>query len=132
MNRDSLADRCLNYADALVAYSLVNGLAFLVALGEPDLRCSIAAIAWFMIALNLTLPIGSMFILRWLGRTEDRLRGPEDASEDDSPPSVDADIHRFLGRLRVARYVMVWLIAAMIVFGIAAAMGDTSCLEING
>ena len=128
MKRDALADRCLNYADALVAYSLVNGLAFLVALGEPELRCSIVAIAGFMVALNVILPTGSLFILRWLGRTEDRLRRPaEDESEE-----PDAEVVRVVRRFRIVRHAMVWLIAAMVITGIVAATQDPTCFPASG
>ena len=128
MKREALADRCLNYADALVAYSLVNGLAFLVALGEPDLRCSIARISAFMITLNLSLPLASMFILRWLGRTEDRLRRPPG----DDEAGGDEDVDHVVGRFRMVRHVMVWLIAAMIVSGIVAATQDVTCFPPTG
>jgi hypothetical protein len=47
MTRESLADRIITYCDALAAFSLVNALAFVIALADPDIRCSIARISGF-------------------------------------------------------------------------------------
>lgn len=48
MNRHVLADRIVVYCDTVVAFPVVNGFAFLIALGEPDIRCSIAEIGWMI------------------------------------------------------------------------------------
>jgi len=45
MDRQVLADRIVVYCDTVVAFSIVNGFAFLIALGEPDIRYSIAQIS---------------------------------------------------------------------------------------
>ena len=55
MTREALADRIITYCDALVAFSLVNALAFVIAMAEPDIRCSIAGISGFVIGLNLVI-----------------------------------------------------------------------------
>lgn len=44
MTRDAIADRLVSYSDAIVAFSVVNSLAFLVALTERDVRCSLVDI----------------------------------------------------------------------------------------
>ena len=45
MNRQALADRTVVYSDTVVAFAVVNGFAFLISLADPDIRCSIAAVA---------------------------------------------------------------------------------------
>ena len=75
MKREAVADRIITYCDALMAFSLVNGFAFLVALAEPDIRCSIANIAVFMGGVTVISPLAASFALVWLRRYELRLRG---------------------------------------------------------
>jgi hypothetical protein len=41
MTQGALADRFVNYADAVVAFAMVNALAFLIALSERNARCSL-------------------------------------------------------------------------------------------
>jgi len=41
VTRDAIADRLVNYSDAIVAFGVVNALAFLIALTERDVRLSI-------------------------------------------------------------------------------------------
>ena len=53
MSRESLADRIINYCDALVAFSVVNALAFMIALAEPEARCSIVGIGGFVAMVEL-------------------------------------------------------------------------------
>jgi len=44
VERITLANRFVNYADAASVFPLVQAIAFSVALSEPDIRCSIADI----------------------------------------------------------------------------------------
>lgn len=50
MERITLANRFVNYADAASVFPLVQAVAFSVALSEPDIRCSIADI-WLPLAI---------------------------------------------------------------------------------
>jgi len=75
MNRQVLADRIITYSDAVVAFALVNGFAFIISLGDPDIRCSIARVSGVAIAMNLIFPIASSYALVWLRDFERRLRG---------------------------------------------------------
>ena len=43
MRREFMADRMVNYADAMAAFAVVNSLAFLVALTEQEVRCSLVS-----------------------------------------------------------------------------------------
>lgn len=118
MKPEAVADRIVTYCDALVAFSLVNGLAFLVALGEPDIRCSIAHIATFVFVVNAIVPLAVTCVLIWLRRTEVALRGP----------SEDERIERFWRVMARARFVLVWIFACIVLLGIVAATRDTRCL----
>lgn len=119
MRREALADRIVGYSDALVAFALVNGLAFIVALGEPDIRCSIAGIAIIVALLNAIFSIALTFLLVWLGRYEQRLRGDDEADE---------LVLHFWNRLSALRFVLIWLFTAIVLFGIWAATQDPSCV----
>lgn len=118
MKRDVLADRVLTYSDALVAFSLVNGIAFLVSLAEPDVRCSIVGISGFMLSINAIFPIAATLGLVVLGRAERRFRATE---------PVDDDVQRFWKGIAIARYVLVWTFAALVLTGILGATQDPIC-----
>lgn len=123
MKREAVADRIITYCDALMAFSLVNGFAFLVALGEPDLRCSIANIAVFMGGVTVISPLAASFALVWLRRYELRLRG--DVYD-------DAVVSRFWRIVSISRFVLVWIFALIVVIGIWAATQDLSCSLARG
>ena len=123
MRREAVADRIVTYCDALVAFSLVNGLAFLIALGEPDIRCSIARIAGIVAGINAFFPIVVTLLLIWLRRYEDRLR--DDAVEDEL-------VTRFWKIAGVFRLVLVWFFASVVLFGLWAATHDSSCQVVIG
>jgi hypothetical protein len=118
MKREAVADRIVTYCDTLVAFSLVNGFAFLVALAESDIRCSIANIAGVIAAINICVPIAVTLLLHWLGGYERRLRA--DAVEDEL-------ISGFWRTVGVFRLVLVWFFAAIVLLGIWAATMDASC-----
>ena len=82
MTREALADRIINYSDALAAFSMVNALAFVVTLAEPDIRCSIAQIAWFVAGANLSIAVLATAGLVALRRAERALRGGDFADPD--------------------------------------------------
>jgi len=118
MRREAVADRIVNYCDALVAFSLVNGLAFLVALGEPAIRCSIAQIAGFVSILCGSIPAASTLLIFWLRRYEARLRADE---------APDELIARFWDLVGVFRLGLIWFFALVIWIGIWAATQDPAC-----
>jgi hypothetical protein len=118
MKRGAVADRIVTYCDALVAFSLVNGLAFLVALGEPDIRCSIAGIAGFVAIMSGSIPVASTFLILWLRRYEQRLRGDE---------AEDELVARFWNVVGFFRLGLIWFFACVVLIGIWAATKDVSC-----
>ena len=119
MDRRVLADRIVVYCDTIVAFAVVNGFAFLIALGEPDIRCSIARISTAIGFLNLMIPILCSLGLSWLRRMELRLR--EDENE-------DALVAHFFRIVVPLRYGLVWAFSSFVLAGIFAATFDTTCL----
>lgn len=118
MTRDGLADRILTYSDALVAFALVNGLAFVIALAEPEIRCSITGIVGVVVTVNLAFPILISVALVALRRFELALR-----AEQRQDPTVAA----FWRWMQWARFGLVWLFAAMVLGGLWAATTDPLC-----
>jgi len=118
MQRGAVADRIVTYCDALVAFSLVNGLAFLVGLGEPDIRCSIAGIAGFVGVLSGSIPLASTLLIIWLRRFEQRLRVEE---------VEDELVARFWNVVGVFRLGLIWFFGIVVLIGIWAATKDPSC-----
>jgi hypothetical protein len=119
MDRHKLADRIVVYSDTVVAFSVVNGFAFLIALGEPDIRCSIARISWVIGGINLVFPILSTIALVWLRRMEERLRDGE---------SQDPLVTYFWRIVVPLRLGLVWVFSVVVVGGIYAATLDTACV----
>ncbi len=118
MTREALADRIVSYCDALAAFSLVNALAFLITLADPDIRCSIAGIAAIVIGAIVMMSVlitGGLVALR---RFERSLRPPD---------SQDPAIERFWRNTQVLRLVVVWVVALLVTFGSWAATQDPAC-----
>lgn len=119
MDRQVLADRIVVYCDTVVAFAVVNGFAFLIALGEPDIRCSIARIGWVIGGLNLLIPCSCTIALVWLRRMEIRLRAGE---------SQDALVKQFWKVVVPLRIGLVWTFSMSVLGGIYAATFDLDCL----
>ena len=128
MNRTALADRMITYSDTIVAFSLVNGFAFLTTLGEPDIRCSIANVAPVALTMNVLFPVVGTYGLFWLRRYERLLRsdGSEEGGEDDDL-STDPIVSRFWHVLFRVRLGLIWIFAALVIFGIVGATQDEQC-----
>jgi hypothetical protein len=118
MNREALADRITNYCDALVAFSLVNALAFLIALAEPEIRCSIAEIGFFVAAVNLLFPVGISAALAGLARYQRSLVGVAEPDE---------LIARFVRFAQLFRYALVWVFGLLVIVGVWASTYDSRC-----
>jgi len=122
MTREALADRIITYCDALAGFSLVNALTFVVTLSDPDIRCSIAQIAGFVIGANLTTPIGISAALVALRRYERRLRGGA---------GQDEEVERFWSLAQAIRMTLVWAVAIFVAIGAWAATRDTACAVVG-
>jgi hypothetical protein len=119
MTREAIADRLVNYSDAIVAFSLVNSLAFLIALTERDVRCSLVDMRptlWVAIfAFAVFLSVGLLLCRH----AEVRLRagfGPQ-----------DQDATRALRYFHIARLLILWVGVALCVPLIRMALSDASC-----
>jgi hypothetical protein len=121
MNRHALADRIVVYCDTVVAFAAVNGFAFLIALGEPDIRCSIAEISGVIGGINLSLPVLCTVALVWLRRMEVRLR--------DGEPE-DAIVSQFWKVVVPLRIGLVWTFSLVVLGGIYAATFDAGCVAV--
>jgi hypothetical protein len=120
MEDRALADRLVNYADALAAVSFVGMSGLSIAMADPDVRCSITQGALVPVGLiNLVSATAVTVVLAILRRWERDLRSG-------SPLSPKAA--RISARLHVARFVIVWLSAGAAVAVILASARDTSCV----
>ena len=90
----------------------------MIALGEPDIRCSIAKISSVVGGLNLAFLFFCTLALVWLRRIELRLREAEDNDE------LVAQFWRIVVPLRIG---LVWIFSVMVLGGIYAATFDTAC-----
>lgn len=134
MNRQTLADRLVTYSDTVVAFALVNGFAFLITLGEPDIRCSISAVSQIAFAMNILFPVVGTYALIWLRRYERRLRsGPDGAEEDeDGEPSAgvvtgDPLVDGFWNVMFRIRIALIWIFSVLVIVGIYGATLDANC-----
>jgi hypothetical protein len=123
MQADALADRIINYCDAVAAFSLVNALAFVVTLAEPDIRCSMAAIAGPVIAGHFLISACLTGLLVWLRGFERSLR--PDAGNDERVQTF----WRYAQRVRIG---LVWFVAVFVSFGILGATLDPRCAAVAG
>lgn len=119
MKREAMADRLVNYGDGMAAFAMVNSLAFLVAMTEGDVRCSLAERAslvysgLFVFAIVLTALVVVCY------RTEGRLRaagGP-----------LDDDVRRLRKAFLIARIAVIWLANVGTLPLVRLAMHDTTC-----
>jgi len=99
----ALADRLVNYADAMVAVSFVGVSGLGIAVADPDTRTSVARGALWVAAGNAVVAIVVSVLLQLLRRWELDLRVA-------APPSEKAA--RYSRKLHGARFAIVWLAVA--------------------
>jgi uncharacterized ion transporter superfamily protein YfcC len=146
MDRQALADRIVIYSDTVVAFALVNGFAFLISLGEPDIRCSIANVSGVASGLNVLVPVASSFALFWLRDYERSLRvepepGDESIASEEEASEAEASevaeeqdevVARFWRIAFRVRLGLIWLFSTIVLLGIYAATFDTRCAVLGG
>jgi hypothetical protein len=119
MTRDALADRLVNYSDALAAFAVVNALAFLLALSETEIRCSLIPVQWLVYAgqcfIGVVITV-SLVVLRRLELSLRKLSAPQ-------PSEVEA----LLRHLFIARFAIVWVAVAIAAGLSILPLADTSC-----
>jgi hypothetical protein len=96
----ALADRLVNYADAVVALSVVGVSGLGIAVADPDIRESLERVADWVAASNVVLGALSTSLIFLLRSWESDLRGG-------SLPSPKAT--RYSRYLHVARLVIIWV-----------------------
>lgn len=94
-----LADRLLNYADAIVAVSFVGVSGLGIAMTDPEARASVARGADWIVGANIIVGFALSVLLYYLRRWEMDLRAHAPLSEKSRVYS---------GRLHVARFVVIW------------------------
>jgi len=115
-----LADRLVNYADAVAAFAVVNTLAFLLALTETEIRCSLASVELLVIIGQILVGFVMTLAVVSLRRVELRLRA--------SDPSAPDDVKRLLGRFYLVRIGVIWLSFAIVIPFVRMALSDSACL----
>ena len=95
-----IADRLVNYADAVAALSFLGVSGLGIAVADPDTRASIALGANAVMLANLILAVGFTAALVLLRRWELDLR---------SDFASSAKAERYSRYLHLARFAVVWL-----------------------
>jgi len=120
MTREALADRLVNYADAVAAFAVVNALAFLVAITETEVRCSLAHLLWLVVTGQIVVGLAMTGAVVALRRIELRLR----ASDAPAPDDIQQLLHTFF----IVRLGVVWLSVAVTAPLVRMALSDPACL----
>ena len=123
MKREALADRIVNYSDALVAFAGVNALAYVVTMGEPDVRCSMRPVAGWLIGLNLFIAVAVCAAILGLRRLELRLRPLE---------SLDPVVAAFWRWASLVRVLLVCLVVGFVIVGLVGTRFEASCGPLPG
>jgi hypothetical protein len=120
LTREALADRLVNYADAVAAFAVVNSLAFLVALTETEVRCSLIAVHTGVLVGQTLMGLAFTFAVVALRRVELRLRT--------AAAPAPADIQKLLRGFFVVRIGVVWLSVALTIPLVRMALSDSTCV----
>ena len=109
-----LADRLVNYSDAMVTLSFLVSSGLGLAIADPDTRITITDVALGMIIGNALLGVLFSFLVVVLRRWELDLRTGADHTE---------KYLRYSRRIYVARHVVIWLTITQTV-AIMLALGN--------
>lgn len=119
MTREALADRLINYADAVAAFAVVNSLAFLVALAEREVRCSLIDRLSLVVGGQLALSFVVMASVLLLRRSELKVRA--------SSAPLAAEVSSYLRGFFLVRIAVIALATVFTVSMAILALTDTSC-----
>jgi len=119
LTQEALADRLVNYADAVAAFSVVNGIAFVVTLTETEVRCSIAHLNWFVISGQITFSSIIAFGVIALRHLELKVRSSASAQA----PIVESFLRGFF----IARITVILVSTVATVMFAAMALSDPAC-----
>ncbi len=118
MDERGFADRLVSYSDALVAASFVAMSALSIALGEPDIRCSIARVPVPVALSNLVTGALLTGLLVMLRRWEFDLR---------LGAPLAGKIAKYSRRFHFARIGVVWFCAFTSLVLILLASREQGC-----
>lgn len=109
-----LADRLVNYSDAIVTLSFLISSGLGLAIADPDTRITITIVAFEMVIGNTILGVLFSLLVALLRRWELDLRIGMDHTE---------KYLRYTSRIYVSRHVVIWLtitqtVAIMLALGI--------------
>lgn len=110
MQDRELAQRLVNYADAVAAIAFVSASAFGITAADPDIRCSLVGTRFSIAFVSVAIGVLFSAVLLLLRRWELDLRA-EDA--------LSAKGRRYARYLNGARYVLVWVsvfVSSLLVF----------------
>ena len=120
MKREAIADRLVNYCDAVAAFSIVNSLAFLLAMTETEVRCSLADRALLVYTGLVAFAIVLTIVVVWCHRLEGRIRA--------SGQPLAEDIQSLRRGLFFARIAIIWLFNVGSFPLVSLALGDSACI----
>lgn len=118
MTPEAIADRLVNFADAIAAFSVVNSLAFLVTLGDPEIRCSIANALWLVVGGHLAFGVAYAMAVAVLRSLEIAMRGTT---------PVTPEIGQFLRGFFIARLAVIALFTLFTSVSAALALANPGC-----
>ena len=102
----ALADRIVNYSDALAAIVFLGASGLGIAVADPDTRSSMNLISSWMIVGNIFLGLVFSSLLVLLRRWELDLRG--------EPPAT-GNVRRYSRYFYLARHCVIWISVTQIV-----------------
>ncbi len=102
----ALADRLVNYSDAIVALAFISSSGLGLAVADPDIRETLIEAAWPLLYVYIVLGIVFSVLLFVLRRWENNLR---------SESHISALGKRYSRNLYIARHVVIWVAVAQTV-----------------
>ncbi len=120
MTRAALADRLVTYADAIAAFSVVNGITFLLAITEREVRCSLVDLTTMVSVAHLAFGAVLTAAVVFCRRVELRIRASLEAE--------DAEVHALLRGFQIVRIVVIWLSVLVTLSLAGMALNDASCV----
>ena len=120
MEREAIANRLVNYGDATAAFSIVNSLAFLVALAETEVRGSLVSRAPLVYIGLLSFAAVFISVVVWCHRAEGRTRSPIGP--------LPEDIRSLRRVFLIARIAVILLANVGSIPLVRLALGDSSCV----
>ncbi len=110
----ALADRLVNYSDAIVALCFISSSGFGLAVADPDIRETLVEAAWQLLCANVVLGVVFSILLIVLRRWEQNLR---------SESQLSALGVRYSRNLYIARHVVIWVAVGQTVAMVTALIG---------